>query len=422
MVSNPDLGRQIQIGLYGGPSDYSAGGPSNWINLGWDPIQAGDYYGNPSEVLIAEQSENLLHTKTIPKQFAFNNQPGEATIEHWIHLEGNVVKVHAKVVLSRADKTQYEARQQEFPCMYLTGEYHNMWYYKEGSPYTNGQLTLSRIQPPQTSFNGDIFPTEPWVASTNENGYGAALYVADNYEWKNGYFGADLGGDEFSTLASYVAATPKVVFDYNLSYEWDYELVLGQVNDIRQYIYAKKHAPTGPQFRFDTTRKGWSYRHATDTGWPIKDKLHIFLDDASNAQIFSPFVFWKGRDNPKLYLRAAFNTKSEKFRLNWRHTDDITLYDTGDRIFDFPVINDSQYHTYEIDLSQVEHWLSTDIGQIELEPVTDQAQPGSWVEFAWLGTSPEGPSSEDIQPVDPPIVNPTPCLPGCVTISVKRIR
>ncbi|WP_460969336.1 hypothetical protein [Spirosoma migulaei] len=426
MVSNPliggrtDLGRQIQIGLYGGPYEYSQNGNPAWVGLGWNPIQAGDVYFNSAQVLLAEKQDNLLHTKTIPKQFAFYNEPGEATIEHWIRLDGNVVKVHVKVVLSRSDKTQYEARQQEFPCMYLTGDYHNMWLYKGSSPYTNGSLALERIQPPQTTIFGDVFPTEPWMASTNDNGYGVGLYAKGNYEWKRGYFGADLGGDETSTVASYIAAANKVVFDHNLVHEWDYELILGHLSEIRSYVYNKQHSPPGPNYLFDTSRKGWLYYHATDTGWPISGKLHVHLDDATNARILSPFVFWKGRSNPKIYLRAAFNTQSDKFRIKWRRSDDITIYGTGDRIMEFPVINDGQFHTYTIDLSSNDYWLEADIGQIAFEPVTDKPQPNAWAEFAWVATSPDGPTPEIVDPFVPPIDNP--CVPGCALVSVKKIQ
>ncbi|WP_332368318.1 hypothetical protein [Spirosoma telluris] len=427
MVSNPlvggrtDLGRQIQIGLYGGPYDYSQNGNPAWIGLGWNPIQAGDVYFNSSQVLLVEKQTNLLHTKTIPKQFAYNNEPGEATIEHWIRLDGNVVKVHVKVVLSRSDKTQYEARQQEFPCMYLTGDYHNMWLYKGTNPYSNGPLSLERIQPPQTTIFGDVFPTEPWMASTNDNGYGVGLYSPNTYEWKRGYFGADLGGDETSQVASYLAAANKVVFDHNLVHEWDYELILGHLSEIRSYVYNKTHSPAGPNYLFDNSRKGWLYYHATDTGWPIAGKLHVLLDDATNARVLSPFVFWKGRSNPKIYLRAAFNTQSDKFRIKWRRSDDITIYGTGDRIMEFPVINDGQYHTYTIDLSSNDNWLNADIGQIAFEPVTDKAQPNAWMELAWVATSPDGPTPEIVDPFIPP-TGEVACVPGCALVSVKKIQ
>ena len=460
MVNNPDLGRQIQIALYSGPADYHG-----YPGLGWDPIQAGDDFGHPSQVLALERQTNSLYAKTIPKQFGVNNEPGEATIEHWIRLEGNIVKVHAKVVMLRSDHTQYEARQQEFPCVYLNGDYHNMWFYRDGTPYTNRPLHVERIVPPSTMLFGDVFPTEPWMASTNDKGYGVGLYVPNNYEWKRGYFGSDLSGNETSTVGSYIAATNRVLLDYNLVYEWDYELIAGSLNKIRSYVYSKPRSSAGPNYRFDTSRKGWYYQKAQDTGWPIQNKLHVSLDDAdSYKRITSPYVFWKGRDNPKIYLRAAFNIKNKdprftKFRLNWRRSEDQTIYRTGDRFTDFPIQNDGNFHTYEIDLSHNEDWLNHNIGQIQFTTITDNPEvpnASGWVEMEWVATSADGPNEQQVSPpviVDPPVDNPpvvvtppvdpppvvvtppvetppvvvapadpVPCEPGCVMIGVQKVR
>ncbi len=426
MVNNPDLGRQIQIALYSGPQNYSD--RSGYTNLGWNPIQAGDAHFNPSEVVAVEQQQNLLYVKTIPKQFGIVNEPGECTIEHWIRLEGNVVKVHVKVVMFRSDRNQYEARQQEFPCVYLNGDYHNMWFYNDRSPYTNGSLALERIQPPSTMLFGDVFPTEPWMASTNDRGYGVGLYVPDMYEWKRGYFGSDLSGDEFSTVASYIAATNRVILDHNMTHEFDYELVVGHLNDIRSYVYNKPRLSAGPNYRFDNDRKGWYYHGAKDTGWPIQGKLHVVFDNPTNGgEIVSPYVFWKGRTTQKIYLRAAFRTRNNRIRLKWRRSEDQTMYGTGDRSMEFPIINDGQLRTYEINLSGNDNWLEHNIGQVAFTLVPNGPSSDEWAEIEWIATSPDGPTNQPITPpvVQPPIVvvpEPVPCEPGCALVGVRKVQ
>jgi hypothetical protein len=319
----------------------------------------------------------------------------------------------------RSDKAQYEARQQEFPCAYLNGDYHNMWYYKGGAPYTNGSLAVERIQPPSTMLFGDVFPTEPWMASTNDNGYGVGLYVQDVYEWKRGYFGSDLSGDEFSQVSSYIAATNRVVLDHNLVYEWDYEMVVGHLTDIRSYIYSKPRLAAGPTYRFDASRKGWYYRNAQDTGLPIQGKIHVSLNDPGNNNVIaSPYAFWYGRANPKLYLRAAFKTQHTKFRIRWRRCEDQTIYGTEDRFMDFPIINDGEFHTYEIDFSHNENWLNHTIGQIEFTTIPEGPSIRGWTEFEWLGTTPNGPT-EPVAVSQRP--TPASCQPGCAPIAVKRV-
>ena len=420
MINNNDLGRQSQIALYGGPLDYSKNGSGHWINLGWDPIQAGSTQGDVSQVLSVEKQDNLLYAKTVPKQFALKNEPGEAYIEHWIRLEGNLVKVHAKVTLFRADKTQYEGRQQEFPCLYTNGDYHNIWGYTKEAPYTNAPLELRRIKPSENMFYEDAFPTEPWMATTNDNGYGVGLFVPNNLDFKRGYFGQELGGDEFSGTAAYVGATPHIVLDHDIVYEWDYVYIVGNLDQIRSYVYSQPRPSPKPNFRFDTSRKGWYYQRAQDTGWRVDGKLHVLLDNAATARITSPYVFWKGRENPKVYIRAAFKTQTDTFKFNWRRNDDQYMYASSDRFVELPVINDGQYHTYAVDLSANPNWLDYNIGQIELSPITTNDSPGAWVEIAWIASSPDGPTPEAVTETpdftQPPVVtNPPATAPPAVT-------
>jgi hypothetical protein len=187
----------------------------------------------------------------------------------------------------------------------------------------------------------------------------------------------------------------------------------------------------------------------------------VLLNNTPNNHIKSPFVFWKGREVPKMYIRAAFkNNESQDtkapFRLSWRRSDDVALLRTDDRRMNFALDNDGQYHTYEIDLSKNENWMSQTIGQIELQPAPDGPRVNGWLEIEWISTSPNGPVTETTNspvtevvapPVTPapvkqpdnqapvapvvPLVPVTPvaeapktneCQPKCVTIVVKRIR
>ncbi|NEU66561.1 hypothetical protein [Spirosoma agri] len=426
MVNNFDLGRQIQIGLYSGPNPYSENGKQpdpNWVGLGWDPIQAGDVFGNPSNVLDFRKEANLLYVKTHPRQFPLDDVLGESYIEHWVRLDKNVVKVHAKVTLFRADKTQYEGRQQEMPCVYLNANYHNIQAYIGSNPFTNEKLT--QIRPP-IEF-GDIFPTEPWMASTDDNGFGVGLYSENSYDWKKGYFGRDLAGDEFMVDASYIANTPFVVLDHNSTYEWDYELVVGQIADIRTYMYAKPRASSGPNYRFDTSRKGWHYFNAVDTGLPIQGALSVQLTNSQRDLIQSPGVFWKGRSNPNVYVRAAFQTQHNNFRFSWKNADDHTIARDERGYFDFPIINDGQFHTYKLDLSNKASWLESHIGQIEFRPPPNGPAVNGWVKIEWIATNESGPTADGVSKpgtslVDTPQTPATPCPTYCIPVTVQKTQ
>ncbi len=469
MINNPDLGRQAQIALYGGPRDYSKNGAEAWRGLGWDPIQAGDTWGNPSKVVAFEKQDNLLYVKCIPNQFAINNEPGEATIEHWLRLDGNVVKVHARVVLFRKDQTQYEARQQEMPCMYINGNYRNLYYYRGSEPFTNGSTDKFFADPPRQLIEfGDVYPTEPWMASLNDNGYGVGLYVPGNYDWKKGYFGQDPTEGEFDPTASYIAATNFVLLDHNIVHEWDYQFVVGNLAEIRSHINAQPRPAPGPNYRFDNSRKGWYYHSAKDSGWPIAGKLDVKISNFTQDHIKSPFVAWPGRQVPKIVVRAAFKNNSTAdpngtMRLTWRRSTDNAILSLPDRYVNFPVKNDGQFHNYTIDLSQNDNWKNQLIGQIQLQANPDGPAVNGSLQLEWIAMSENGPDSGPDPVVNPPVVvvppvvvTPPPVvvppvvvipppvveipvvvvpppvvqipveepckLPGCISIGVKQIR
>lgn len=421
MVNNFDLGRQFQISLYGGPGNFSQKGHPFWASLGWNPVQAGDVFGHPAQVLAFEKQSNQLYVKTMGTQFALNNVPSEVIIENWVRLAGNVVKVHAKITLNRADKTQYQARTQEFPCLYVNGTYNTIYAYQGNNPYSNG--SLSKVSPPmKMEYLRPV--TEPWMAATDKNGFGVGLFVPYNYQWTRAFFGEELTGGEFDNTTGYVANTRFEVLDHNLVHEWDYEMVVGNIADIRNYVYAQPRLSPTIQYTFDNSRKGWYYNNATDTGWPIQNQLHVFIADKDQAQAKSPVGFWRGSDNKILYLRAAFKGLSNQYRLNWRQLNDEEFYGIPDRYLDFPIIDDGQFHTYAIDLSQKKSWVDHDIIQIQLRPLADGPDVNGWMKIESISSNPDGnpivsnPSSPKIII---PVVNP-PFGCSCPVSTIKRVR
>ena len=140
-----------------------------------------------------------------------------------------------------------------------------------------------------------------------------------------------------------------------------------------------------------------------------------------------PYAFWKARSNPKIYLRAAFKTQHDKFRLKWRTSEEERIYETGDRHMDFPIINDGQFHIYEIDMTGQDKWLNYNIGQIEFSTVREGPTIDGWVDVEWIATSANGPTNQPVDPstIDPVVVQmpkPIPCEPGSVQFHTQRIR
>ena len=115
VVNSWDLGREVQQSYYAGPDNFGNPAPP-WTNFPWNPIGAGDTYGNPAPVLEQSNDGTSIYTKTAPLQWALNNVACECVLEQWITLDGNAVRVRNKLSNSRSDRTQYRATPTDKSC------------------------------------------------------------------------------------------------------------------------------------------------------------------------------------------------------------------------------------------------------------------------------------------------------------------
>ncbi len=84
--------------------------------LGWNPIQTGDCYLNPSKVLEHRNDGKELYIKCIPMQWPMDNVPGECIFETWTTLDRPVIHMGYRCPNQRRDKTQYRPCPQELPA------------------------------------------------------------------------------------------------------------------------------------------------------------------------------------------------------------------------------------------------------------------------------------------------------------------
>ena len=367
MVNNPDLGRQIQTAIYGGPYPYSQNGKQpveQWKYLGWNPVQAGDYFLHPARIVSYLQTDNQLYVKTIPLIWPLFDEPADCTFEHWMDIKENTVHVRCRIVVSRTDTTQYEARTQEFPCVYLNGTYDRMISYVGLKPFTNDAVTEF------TDRNiTNRYSTEHWAALLNKAGRGVGLFKANEVRFRTGAFGQPHEGGEFDISAGYINGEEFLLVDHNGTYEFEYTLVVGGLTDIRQFAYNQPRSPSAPDYHFVNDRQGWFYVNTTDRGWPIQNELNATWarknqNDVS-FRVASPLRFWYAADVPKIYVQAAFQTQGTVARLSWRKADEVDFMETPGRYVDFPITGDGQFRTYELNTSQIAGWDGV-IAQISL--------------------------------------------------------
>ncbi|HEX3133232.1 MAG TPA: hypothetical protein VHX44_06565 [Planctomycetota bacterium] len=144
IINSCDLGRQIQMSHYSGPVPFQPEGKQmkpEWQGIGWNPIQTGDVFGHPSQVIDQHNDGRELYVKCIPMHWPLENVPGECVYESWTTLDGPTVTMRFRATNARPDHTTYPARNQELPAIYVVSALHRYMAYTGDQPFTGGELT-----------------------------------------------------------------------------------------------------------------------------------------------------------------------------------------------------------------------------------------------------------------------------------------
>lgn len=348
VVNSADWGRQIQMSHYCGPNPFEPNGHKAhdaWRGLGWNPIQSGDCYKHRSQVLIQKNDGKSLYVKCIPMQWPLDNVPGECTFECWISLKNNTVLVKSRMVNNRVDKTQYDGRDQELPAIYTNGPWWKLMTYDGDKPFSNDKVTQI---PPVMPWKGWL-STENWSALVNEQNWGLGIWQPGVYRTIGGFAGKPGKGGPKDGPTGYIAPLHREIIDYNIDYSYNYVLILGTLQEIRDYVYKQKQPVITPNWVFKSDRQHWIYRNAIDTGWPIKGELNIDLSK-DNPQLICPEYMWSAEKNHVLYVKAAFTTDDSVATIQWERKDSPGF--SAPKSIQMPIVGDGTYRVYAIDLSK----------------------------------------------------------------------
>ena len=381
LVNSWDLGRQIQMSYYSGPVPYEvpghAGPPPMWRGIGWNPIQVGDDYGNPSRVLEHRNDGRELYVKCVPMQWPLDDVPGECTFECWATLDGPAAHVRCRLLMSRSDRTQWPARTQELPAVYTNGPWYRLFTYAGDKPFEGD--ALRRIDHPFTPKDpwAHWQATERWAALVDDADWGLGVWNPDCVRLSGGFVGKGGRGGPKDGETGYLAPNRDEVLDHDLVHEYEYALVLGDLKAIRAWVYAqpdrpavggrpaRASRPTPPTWRFDHDRQGWHYRNATDAGWPIRGGLDVDLSGA-NPQIVSPVTTWRAADAPRLLLDAAFTGSGvSRVAVYWGTAAEGGF--SPRRVAVFDVRGDGVRRTYECDLGMADGYAGL-VTQVRIDP------------------------------------------------------
>ena len=382
VVNTFDLGREIQQSYYSGPSSFVPAGATqhpSWSPWPWNPVQAGDAYGNKSTLIASSTSSTQLYVKSRPKQWALQNVDSECTLEEWITLSGSVATVRNRLTNARSDTAQYAARTQELPAVYTWAKLTQLKTYTGTQPFTSGSLSvIPNAGPPWTTFRA----TEGWAAYVDANDWGLGVFAPNNVKFIGGFAGTPGTGSTTSSNTGYIAPIRAEIIDDDIVYEHTYHLILGSLASIRAFATANK-PDLKPDYQFRGTRDGWTYTNATDSGFPVTDRLHVNMNSA-DPQMIGPECSFPAADVPKIFVRVAASVAGAaqtSGRFYWERDNGALPMSTG-QSKGFTIAADGQFRTYEVVLSSTSTWTGQ-ISRLRFDPVTS-GTTGDFVEVQFI--------------------------------------
>jgi len=373
LINSADLGRQIQMSHYSGPWPFEVGEKKPhkaWAGLGWNPIQTGDCYMNPSKVIEHKNDGKDLYIKCIPMQWPLDNVPGDCVFETWTTLEGPVVHMRYRCTNQRQDTTLYRPCPQELPAVYTISKLWRLMSYTGERPFTGDALahvTNDWRRPwPWTRFTA----TERWAALVNNDNWGLGVFKDDGGEFHGGIHGDARSEDTKHSSTAYVAPIHMENLDHNIVYEHRTEFMVGKLDDIRRR-FNQMATKTPPVWRFLQDRQHWTLRHAADQGFPLNGQWRIRCGDRT-PRLESGLQAWRAESAPWMELELAWTGQAASVRVFWRRLDD-DKFDTRKSLI-LELKPDGRLRNYALDLGACRDYRGLITG-LAIEPLA-QPRPG----------------------------------------------
>lgn len=216
-LNSTDAGRYMQQSYYGNPN----GGVWNGMPWVFNPVQGGDAFHNPSQLLEFSNNSTTIYAKTRPKDWALNNVDTPSLMEEWITLRGDVAHVRFRFTYTGTET--HNVRDQEVPAFFVQPQTKHLVYYGGSSPWTGSPVT--KVIPPTLGQQPQMYftPTEGWAAYVNDAGYGIGLY----------HPGVRKGTAYFCGNCSYFALLDVFGISQGFVYDYNAYLKIGTVAQIR---------------------------------------------------------------------------------------------------------------------------------------------------------------------------------------------
>jgi hypothetical protein len=375
LINIRDHGRAVQQSYYAGAAvDRSAEGQfyptfSPWP---WNPITAGDVYGNPAPVIASTITPTTMYVKTRPLLWDMPQEQCQCYLETWMTLEGRRVRVHNKLTATRTDQRwNVLSRDQEQPAVYPIANLPRVVSYTGSQPFT-GEPT-SDIPDDPNSFWSSWRTLESWGACVNSNGFGVGVYTPGRTRFNGGLYGSP-GGNSTSVRTCHLAPLEVAPLDKTSTYEYSYWLTVGTIDQIRQEAYVLHQAiPPGPTGFPARDSQTWNFNARGDRGgWTISNISSSLVSSgafrgtstSSDPQLHSSRIEKPAADD-QVVFRLRNSTSSAAAQLFFTTAaDESWSQSKSKRIAIKP---DSGYTTYRFDMSTVPEWTGS-ITDLRIDP------------------------------------------------------
>jgi arylsulfatase A-like enzyme len=221
LVNHWDTGRLIQQSYYGA-KDSSMWNEKPWR---WNPVQGGDWRGNPARVLELRSTSNTLYAKSQAKHWA-SGEDLPVIFEESIGLTGRLAYVRFK--MSYSGTNAHPKITHEIPAVFIAPEFDTLVLYDGTDAWQGDALHRSKPAWPNESRK----MTEHWAAYVDEKNWGLGVLVPAANKLTCYRYAA--GKDETKGACSYFAPLTEFAITPGSTFEYDVWLTIGYADRIRE--------------------------------------------------------------------------------------------------------------------------------------------------------------------------------------------
>lgn len=234
LLNHHDQGRFIQQSFYG-DADGTRWAKQPWR---WNPVQGGDFKGNPARLLEFKADANSIYAKTVGRHWSGCTDLTNVVFEEWISLTGRVA--HVRYRMTYTGTNAHAAHDHEIPAVFTEPDLDTLVLYDGDKPWTGAPP--SRSQPGWPNEYREM--TEHWAAYVDKTGFGLGALVPRARRLTCYRYGA--GHTSAQGACSYFAPLTNFAITPGLRYDYDVCLAVGTLEEIRA---AFTHAHPGPAKR-----------------------------------------------------------------------------------------------------------------------------------------------------------------------------